>query len=482
MRAIGKIILNVLIWVLGIHVSHSQDVKVELGPSEIAENQVFTITLTVENERLRNYGPFPDIEGLIKRGTSSSTSTSFVNGRMTSSQSITQNYQPARQGVFVIPNFTLKVNDKDYTVQGKQLKIGPPVQRRRARDPFSPNDLFDDFFEQRERPTEFIDVEADAFLALTTDKSEVYVGEGFTTTLAFYVSESNRADMRFYDLGAQITEIVKKIKPNNCWEENFNIDNVNGEPVTINNKGYTQYKIFQATYYPLNEEDINFQTVGLKLIKYKRAKNPTFFGRNRQEDFETFYSKPKTVTISELPAHPLKERVAVGNYRLQEQISSKELQTGQSFSYSFNVVGEGNISAVEAPMIPENDVFDFYDPNVRQNIRRSSNKVRGTKNFDYYGIPKEPGQYDLGDYIFWVYFNPNMDQYDTLRPGTIVNITGESHKNQYISSNDLGSFYDNIEFEDNELRPLGNNPLTRIFANILIFAILAVSAVFVFKK
>ena len=71
-----------------------------------------------------------------------------------------------------------------------------------------------------------MDIEANAFLALTTDKPEVYVGEGFTTTLAFYVSEENRAELRFYDLGKQITDIVKEIKPNTCWEENFNIDNI----------------------------------------------------------------------------------------------------------------------------------------------------------------------------------------------------------------------------------------------------------------
>jgi len=130
---------------------------------------------------------------------------------------------------------------------------------------------------------------------LTIDKTEVYIGEGFTTTLAFYVSESNKADMRFYDLGKQITDIVKNINPANCWEENFSIDNITGEPITINNKGYTQYKIFQAAYYPLNDEDIEFNSVGLKMIKYQVAKNPSFFGRNRKEDFETFYSKAKKI-------------------------------------------------------------------------------------------------------------------------------------------------------------------------------------------
>ena len=441
----------------------AQEISVKYGGDEVALNQVFTITLTIENERLKNYSPFPEIDGFLKRGTSSSTSTSFINGKMTSSQSIIQNYQPTREGTFRIPDFQITANGKKFNVPGTTVKVGPPAERsqrsQNSVDPF-------DFFNRRNRGTQqFVDVEAEAFLALTTDKTEVYVGEGFTTTLAFYVAESNRADMRFYELGKQITEIVKQIKPENCWEENFNIDNINGQPVTLNGKPYTQYKIFQAAYYPLNTEDIDFGSVGLKLIKYKVAKNPSFFGRNRQEDFETFYSKPKQIQVNELPPHPLRESVAVGSFILNEEISSKTLNTGQSFNYAFKIRGEGNISSIDPPMIPENEDFDFYEPNIQQNIRRSQNIVTGTKAYNYYGIPNEPGQYSLGDYMRWVFFDPDKEQYDTLRSNIVVTVSGESRKNEYISSNDLGSFYDQIQFESNALSSLSDGNWMRFLAN-----------------
>ena len=459
----------------------SQNVKIAIGASEIAVNQVFTITVTLENERLRNYSPFPEIDGFLKRGTSSSTSTSFVNGRMSSSQSITQNYLPTKEGTFQIPPFNISVNGQSYNFAGSVVKVGPPAQQQRSRDPFDPFDFFNNR-RKPQQPQEYIDVEAEAFLALTNDKSEVYVGEGFTTTLAFYVSESNRADMRFYDLGKQITEIVKNLKPESCWEENFNIDNINGQPVTIRGKDYTQYKIFQAAYYPLNVEDVTFPEVSLKLIKYRVAKNPSFFGRNRQEDFETFYSRPKTVTVKALPPHPLKESVAVGQYVLREKISAEELQTGQSFNYSFNVLGRGNISAINPPQIPENEDFDFYEPNIRQDVKRAENVVSGTKAFAYYGIPNEPGQYDLGDYLRWVYFDPEREVYDTLKSNYTVLVSGESRKNEYISSNDLGSFYDRIDFENNELISLERGSWVRIFGNLFILAMFATSAFLIFKK
>ena len=69
----------------------SQDVSIKLGQNEIGINQYFTITVQVENDRLKQYSEFPDIEGFIKRGTSSSTTTNYINGRMSSTQSLTQN-------------------------------------------------------------------------------------------------------------------------------------------------------------------------------------------------------------------------------------------------------------------------------------------------------------------------------------------------------------------------------------------------------
>ncbi len=469
-----KSVLSCL-WFISIVITASaQEVSVKYGGEEVAVNQVFTITLTIENERLKNYSPFPEIDGFLKRGTSSSTSTSFINGKMTSSQSIIQNYQPTEEGTFNIPDFQITVNGKNYSVPGTTVKVGPAAQRsQRNSDPFDPFD----FFNRRRQPSqqqEFVDVQAEAFLALTTDKREVYVGEGFTTTLAFYVAESNRADMRFYELGKQITEIVKQIKPENCWEENFNIDNINGQPVTLNGKPYTQYKIFQAAYYPLNEEPIEFESVGLKLIKYKVAKNPSFFGRNRQEDFETFYSKPKTIEVVPLPPHPLRESVSVGSFDLIENISSEALNTGQSFNYQFKVRGIGNISSVEAPKIPEDGTFDFYEPNIQQDVRRAQNLVTGTKAFNFYGIPNEPGTYNLGDYMKWIFFDPDKEQYDTLRSDLVVNVSGESRKNEYISSSDLGSFYDQIQYEKNALSDLSGDGVMKVIANASIVSIILI--------
>ena len=327
-----------------------QDASIELGPDEIALNQGFTITITVHNERLREYDDFPNIDGFRKMGITSSSNTSIINGQISSSQSTIQQYAALNEGTFRLKPFSMTVNGKKVSSQGKTIKVGPASRRNTRRDPFS-NSLFDDYF-GRGGEEEFMDVKADAFLALTTDKDEVYLGEGFTATLAFYVSEANRAELDFYDVSRQVSEASKLISPSNCWEESFSIENIKGELVVLNKKRYMRYKLFQSAYYPWNLEPIELNSVPFELIKYKVSKRRSFFGRNRQEDFQTFYSLPKIINVKDLPPHPLKDQVAVGDYYLEEKVSSTTPKTGESFNYRFQIFGEGNISAINNPDVP----------------------------------------------------------------------------------------------------------------------------------
>jgi hypothetical protein len=473
------LIISLNLLILGLK---AQQITVELGSVDVALNELFTIKISIQNGKLKSYSDFPEIDGFAKRGTSSSSSTNIINGQVSSSQSIIQRYLPLEEGTFELSNFTIDVNGEKISAPGKKIKVGPAIDRNRnaRRDPFG-RSPFDDLFGADKNP-EFVDVKEDAFLALSTDKDEVYVGEGFTTTLAFYVADANRAPLQFHEAGKQLSEILKELRPENCWEENFNIENIYGERVTLSGKSYMRYKIYQATYFPLNLEPVNFPSVPFEMIKYKVAKSPSFFGRDRQEDFKTFYSNEKTVKVKALPPHPLKDVVSVGDFELDEKISKYTVDTGGSFEYDFNVYGEGNISGINEPKIPMNKKVEFYTPDVNQDINRGGGKVAGSKKFSYYGIPNEPGEYNMKDFFSWVYFNPRTAKYDTLQSKIKFEVTGESKKNNSISSVDLGSFYDNIDLESNELMSLKEDKTMQIVANLLILAMLVGAGFIYFKK
>ena len=288
--------------------------------------------------------------------------------------------------------------------------------------------------------------------------------------------------MRFYELGRQLTDIIKKIKPSNCWEENFNIENINSKPIILNNKRYNEYKIFEATYYPLNNETIQFPSLELELIKYKISKRPSFFGRNKVEDFEKFTSKPTKIIVKDLPPHPLKDNVSVGRYKLNEKISSPNIQTGESITYDFEIYGEGNISAISEPKINISGI-NFYSPNSQQKIQREKGKVFGRKKFSYYyAVPSEPGKYDLSKYLEWIYFDPFRVKYDTLKSKVKLNIGGLSKKTLGDNNTEKNDILGLIDNDYNELIPLKKQKDIALILNIITLTLFGLLIFFMVKR
>ena len=472
---INRLLLFSIILVYPVFV-YAQDPVIAIGQNSIAANEMFTISATLNNEQLKTYSNFPDIPGFQKRGISSQSSTNIVNGQMSYSQTIVQNYAPTKEGKFKLPPFAMELNGKRAQSPGTVITVGPPRQVQQMDDPFA------EFFGRTPSGNkEFLDVKEDAFFAITTSKDKVYVGEGFTATLAFYVAEANKAEMQFYDIGNQMQSILKKVKQANCWEENFNIEEIQPVQVVIDGKKFAEYKLYRATFYPLNKKPVKFPSLAIKMIKYKVAKNPSFFGQNKVQDFKTFQTKPKIVIVKDLPPHPLKENVSVGMFKLEESVQNKKIVTGKSFNYNFKIVGEGNIQSIRNPLIKENKVLDVYPPNTFQDINRSGAVVSGAKNFNYFMVPKEPGKYKMKDFIYWVYFNPKTSKYDTLKPKFNLNIQGDSHKNAAVNANDYNDFMDIIENYDNGFVNPEKDQFLKMMANCFIIFLFGLT-IFVIVK
>ncbi|OHX67335.1 hypothetical protein NH26_13765 [Flammeovirga pacifica] len=459
----------------------AQQVELNIGKTDIGINESFEITLTVKNGRMNNYSEFPNISGFRKGRPSSSSQTTIINGQVSTQQSVTQLYQPTKQGTFKLNAFTMKVGDKSVNHPGVTLKVGKAVQRQ-SYDPFADFWGGGNSMSQNQSSQQFIDVKADAFYAVSTDKSSVYRGEGFKMDISFFIALSNKAELEFYKMDEQITNILKAVKPKNCWEENFNIESIRPQIITINGKSYRQYKIYEAMFYPLNTEDIVIPTTKLEMIKYQVSKRQSFFGRNRKEDREIFTSRGKTIRIKDLPDNPMKEISSVGNYRLRDKISDKELQTGESITFEFKVEGDGNINSIRQPSLSETDSLLFYPPSVSQSINRTNGKVLGSKTFQYYIEPQEPGVYELKDFIKLSIFNPRTKKYQTLYPNGTITVKGESLRNAQISKSDLGSFYDAMKNADNSIVMINQTNWVQIFLNIFVVITIGLTVFFYVKK
>lgn len=390
-----------------------EDVKIELSKKNILLEENFTIKVFIRNTDKSAMSAFPELPNFTKGARQKIFSKNPLG------YTITQNYTPIREGNFKIPSFTLTVNSKEYTTESFTIVVNSPA-------------------DEADENNESISPEKaknNTFLAMNVSKNKVYVGEGFKVSLAFYVAENNTLKMDFADdLNAQVDAISKKIKSPDCLEQRILISDLKGMPTIINGKKYLSYQFFEANYFPLNNKSINIPAVELRMIQtIKNAKESIIFK-----------DTPQTISVLDLPEHPLKDKVSSGNFSLVEQIETRKINTGKSFSYLFKIVGDGNFSTVNVTSPTNDSFFDFYPPEIKEN--HTNGQPSKEKLFRYRILPKDSGQYQFDKYFFWVFFNTKKEQYDTLKSALKIKVLGKTIASKETdASNDIFAGIDKLD-------------------------------------
>jgi hypothetical protein len=474
------ICLLLLSWLFVSQSAMAQKINLRLGNPVLGLNEYYTITLSIQDGRLDDFGNFPNIPGMAKAGTSSSSSMASVNGRVSQEYSIIQNYMPEKQGTFVLAPFSMKVNGQAIKSPGAKITVGPPVDRRSS-DPFGSNpfayDPFEDFF-GKGREKEMPEAKADAFFSIQSDKKEIWAGEGFTITISFLVSDENQAELSFYDVGNQLTSLVKKIKPANCWEENFGIEEIEQRKVKIGKKNYTEYRIYQAGLFPQTAGKIEIPSQKLDML----SQSGGFFGRAKEE-IKSFASRPVSILVKELPEHPMKGRAAVGSFQLEEKAGKKLVTIGQGLAYDFTIRGEGNISYIQEPVELKSGLLDVYPPNSRQTIQRAGGRVTGSKTFSYLLLPREQGQVAVSKALEWIYFDVKSGRYDTLRPSVVLQVRKGKKSSSGNQEESEDSFFSLLNRVDTSIMDLsGRRSGKLLWYNLAIGGMALVSIFFMLRK
>jgi BatD DUF11 like domain len=456
-----------------------------IGEKNITLEDPFIVTVVVKfvGDAQTPETTFPDLPNFTKRGFSKSTSRSFVSGQPVSTCTITQNYAAKKEGNFKVPNFKVTVNGLDLKSEGFVVKVGKVISPEKKLPSNEDTPLFKDNVDKKEDFTDFIEgnntnpeftnlnTKEDAFLSLSSSKSNPYVGEGFTITFAFYVADNNTAEIQFDRNEVQIPAIIKKIKPENCWEESFGLTETQQSQVVIKGKKYTQYKFYEATFYPLNNKPIIFPSVDFRLQKFITEKNG-----EKKSSFVSFNTVPFRVVARELPAHPLKNEVSVGQFSWRESLDKYKVSTGKSVSYRLQISGDGY--NIKLPQIKNDSIFDFFPPKIVGSTNPQNDKIVTTKSLTFQIIPKRAGNFALDKYFQWIYFNTNTEKYDTLKSKIILGVTGQT-----IETADTPTagrtVYDGLENEDSSKEQSNFTKILKDEANILI-VIMLVGLIYIF--
>ena len=56
----------------------AQEISISIKPEKIRVGGALQITVSIQNDQIKNYSQFPEIDGFLKGGISSSSSTNFI--------------------------------------------------------------------------------------------------------------------------------------------------------------------------------------------------------------------------------------------------------------------------------------------------------------------------------------------------------------------------------------------------------------------
>lgn len=469
-------------WCFATKAQQNNDVSVIIGEKNITLEDPFIVTVIIKlvGDAQKPNCIFPELPNFSKRGFSKSTSRSFVNGEPVSTCTITQNYAAKKEGTLKVPHFKVTVDGIDLKSESFVVKVGKPtnknLDKKEVNSQDSPNLKTLESSDKKEDFTDFIQGNAtseitnlntkeDAFLSLISSKSSVYVGEGFTVTFALYVADNNTAELDFDQNGIQIAAITKKIKPENCWEESFGITETQQNQVTIKGKKYMQYKFYEATFYPLNNRPIVFPSVSFRLLKFTPEKNG-----QKKSSFVSFNTSPFKIIAKELPPHPLKNEVSVGQFSLKESSDKYKVSTGKSVRYDLQIMGDGY--NIKLPQLKNNSIFDFFPPKIIASVNPQNDKIITTKSLTFQIIPKRAGNFALEKYFRWIYFNTSTEKYDTLKSSILLGVSGQTIKTADTPT-EATTVYDSLENLDSSMEQSNFTKILKDEANILIVIMLA---------
>ena len=452
---------------------------IELGQTNFPIERPFTISIIIPNSETRTTVQFPDIAGFTKRGISTSVTPVEIGGKTLTNQVITQSYQARSPGRFQLQPFAVTINDETVRSAGAILIVQPsatvvPLANATGNIAgITPNGA--------------------AFLSLRPSRVSIYAGEGVSLTLSFFVADNYPYELMFQALDKQLQVITKKIRPANSWEENQPINELKPVPVVISGKKFREYRLFQSIFFPLSNQSLRLPAVSLQV-----GRRPVIGPPPSQPETVEFTSKPIVVVVKPLPAHPLRGRVPVGTFQLEEGMERQYVLAGKSVRYTFSVSGEGNVATLPAPILLNDPAeTDIFPPEEKHTLSHSGHKITGRKTFTYFIVPHQNGSIPLANRFQWIYFDPQTTRYDTLRPRVVLQVgdntlpesaktfmpvsvsgaTGEGLPETTIGS----SLYGGLEAMDSTSQPISVPVLIRAVANVLIMLML-VGMVFVFFR
>ncbi|MBR1792970.1 MAG: protein BatD, partial [Bacteroidales bacterium] len=136
-----------------------------------------------------------------------------------------------------------------------------------------------------------------------------------------------------------------------------------------------------------------------------------FFNRGQSVE-KHLTTNTLTVNVKPLPESPEVFCGAVGDFTVTGNVDNQEVKANEAITYRITINGSGNLMLINEPTINFPNVFEVYDPQVKDKINRGDGGISGSRTYEWIIIPRTQGEYEIPEFKF-AYFDPKGGRYIT---------------------------------------------------------------------
>ncbi|TXD49833.1 BatD family protein [Polaribacter sp. IC073] len=370
-------------------VAQEATLKTTISKNKLGVNQRLRVEFSIDKQGGDNFAP-PNFSNFkVVGGPSQSVSQSWINGKVSFSQSYTYILQPNRKGELSIGSASIKIGGK--IIKSEPVKI---IVLDAVEIPKNPNDP--NYIAQQ-----------NIHLVAEISKSKPYVGEGVYVEYRLYVSEN----VSVYD-----TSVTEAPKYNGFWSQDIKI---NGFPVKMgkyNGENYRYIVLQKALLIPTKTGKLSIAPMKMDIVIGVPSGRSDFFGnaitRNVRREFA---SAKKIISPLSLPLEgkPANFYGAVGDFNFDVSLSKDILKANETSQVKVAVSGNGNLKLFELPTVETPVELEMYQPKRKENVRVNASGISGAVIDTYTVVPQYKGKYKIPSVSF-SYFNPKEKKYKTI--------------------------------------------------------------------
>ena len=392
------------------------------APQQVQVGQQFQVSFSL-NERPNtsklpalNFANFTMVQNPHE---SYSSSSSWVNGQMSSSTTYTYTYVLVanKEGTFTLPSVPFVVNNQNVnsnaaTIQVVAASTQNTQQQQRSQGGTSAQTFNKDDF----------------FVKASVSNANPYVGEQVIVNYKLYIGP------QAYRYQGNVTAI-----PSSQGFWTYDLTDKKAAPKryeeVINGKRYVVEELRAIAAYPQKSGKLTITPLTVDLIvqvpvqqQRQRSNDPfeslfndPFFGGTRLQNMELkLSSNAVTITARETPTDrkPIDYSGLVGSFTITSKLSRDKLVANDAANLSITISGSGNLQMIDKLNIEFPSDIDVQEPSIKDNIKTSLSGISGSRTFEYILIPRAAGKFTIPSATF-SYFDKGKNSYVTLSTQTM---------------------------------------------------------------